>query len=385
MKIKLSVVVLLILISGLMACTPTAPTAAPSPTARPEQQPASQVQWEKVLKDARAEGKLTIATAGGAPGLNAAIAKYWSDKFGVEVEWLIGASGTAVIEKINRERRAGIYSADIISIGTQPYFQLGLEPITDPVQPMLVLADSKDTSKFLQGKPPFVDAPDSRVALFMLSAQSIPVINTDMVKKGEIASIRDFVNPKWKGKVVYRDTSVTGPGLYWYRMVLKNVFPNEAEGRAYFREMAKGMEVTTRDVRQLTEWVAKGKFAIALGLNMEIPLQFMQEGAPVDLLDTPEPRRLASGLSAWHATKNAPHPAATQLWANWALSKEGLTAMSQMSGLNTVRGDIPPPAGQHPLINPRPGDYMTDKAEAMEGLQYLKMIKEDFAPLFGQP
>lgn len=384
MRVKLFVTAILALAGFLGACT--SPVAAtPTPVSTPgATQTAWQAQWDQLLKNARAEGTLVIATAGSSPELNAAINKYWTDKYGVNVQWLIGASGTEVVEKIRRERQASVYSTDIISIGTQPFFQAGLEPITSPVQPLLILPDTKDNSKFFGGSPPFTDAPDSRVALFMIAAQSVPVINTDLVKKGEIKSIRDFVNPKWKGKIVYRDTSITGPGLYWYRMVLKYVFPDEASGRAYFREMGNGMEVTSRDVRQLTEWVAKGKFAIALGLNMEIPLQFIKEGAPVDLLDSPEPRRLSSGLSAWHVTQNAPHPAAAQLWANWALSKDGLTAMSQMSGVNTIRTDVPPPPGQHPLINPRPGDYMTDKAEALEGLQYLKMIKEDFSPLFGR-
>lgn len=392
MKTKIFIFVLLVLVFALMACsavTTVSPTVNPpaktavastSPTAKPADW---QANWDQLLKDARREGRLNYYwTGSGPPELKDALTKYWKDNFGVEIEYVTGPAGD-VLAKILIERRAGIYNVDIASYGLQPYFQANLKDETDPLEPLLILPDAKDTSKFVGGKLPFMDE-DTHNAGYIMSPTSLPVINTDAMKMGGIKSIREFADPKWKGRIVYLDSSVTGPGLYWYRMVLKYVFPTESEGRTYFKQMASGMDTLSRDYRIMTEWVARGKFDIALGMTMDQPLAFMKAGAPVGLLDTPEPRRVSTSWGAYNILTKQPHPAAAKLWANWIFSKEGLSLISKYSGLPTVRTDVPPPPDMNPLLVPRNNDYVADLPEAMEANKYLRMIKEDFYPLFSK-
>lgn len=388
MNPKLSLVVLLALLAVLVACKTAAvpsPTAASSPTAKSAETSAQnapwQQSWDKLLKDARAEGTINLWVGGsGREGIRANMAKVFNDKFGVETQWETG-SGSDVVVKLKAQRNAGLYNADILMLGLNTYYTSDLKPITDPMEPLLILPEVKDPSKFFAGKLPWGD-PDTHVLAFGMGPTSIPVINTNLVKKGDISSIRDFVNPKWKEKIVYSDSRTGGPGVYWYRMVLKYAFPTEEEGRAYFRELAKNALVPTRDYRLMTEGIAREKYAIGLGMTMDSPLTFIENGAPIELLDTPEPRRVSNNWAVINTFKNRPHPAATQLFINWVLSKEGLTEISRIAMMGTTRVDIPAPPGLHPLLMPRKGDYVSDAAESQETEKYMKMYTEDFAALY---
>ncbi len=388
MNRKLSLVIIMALVAVLVACVRSAtpsPTAVPSPavksTEKSAQSAAWQGDWDKLLKDARSEGVLNLWVGGsGREEIRTNIARTFKEKFGVDTEWETG-QGSDVVTKLKAQRNAGLYNADILMLGLNTYYTSELKPITDPMEPLLILPEVKDPRNFFAGKLPWGD-PDTHVLAFGMGPTSIPVINTDLVKKGEISSIKDFLNPKWKGKIIYFDSRTSGPGVYWYRMVLKNVFPTEEEGRAYFRELAKNAESNTRDYRLMTEGIARGKYAIGLGMVMEQPLDFMKNGAHIDLLDTPEPRRVSNNWAVINTFKNRPHPAATQLFINWVLSKEGLTQVSNISMMGTTRVDIPTPPGLHPLLMPRKGDYVSDPAESQETDKYIKMIKEDFATLY---
>ncbi len=91
----------------------------------------------------------------------------------------------------------------------------------------------------------------------------------------------------------------------------------------------------------MAQWLAQGKYAISIGVASEHVLPLEEAGAPVTTARPKEGAYLTSGSFAFGMVKNPPHPNATRLFVNWALSKEGQTAYSREVRQHGVRVDVP--------------------------------------------
>ncbi len=133
----------------------------------------------------------------------------------------------------------------------------------------------------------------------------------------------------------------------------------------------------SRDVRQVTEAMVKGKFAIAWGLTSAELKAFQEEGLGKNVkpifLDASAP--VIRGV---YLMNRAPHPNAAKLFLNWFLAKEGQTAWSKNVLINSRRTDVAPTDTELYVDPNKSYPVLLDTEETMnkplEIVEYLKNV-----------
>lgn len=373
------IVTILFVNSVLSGCSKPPPTPVTGPPASAPKERAWEERWDKLLAEARREGTLVIYTTGSNEGA-AFLTRAFRQKYGINIDIIVGR-GDDLMAKIQKERQAGIHWADVLIMGGSTTALL-IKPlnITVPIEPMLILPEVKDSSKWFEGRLPLQDKAGHGFG-FELSPSGMSVINTDLVKKGEISGIRDFLNPKWKGWIVLNDPTISGTGNMFYQVVLNDRLLGMEKGRSYMRELAKSVAVVTRDHRQFMEWIARGKYPIGVGASNKVVSEFIEAGAPIEFLDAKEPRMVGPGWALLTVVKDAPHPNTAELFVNWLFTREVLSELVRIDQLSASRVDVSS-EGIPPLLKPRPGDIMVTE-EMQEGIgEMIRMAREDLAILF---
>ncbi|MEK7215320.1 MAG: extracellular solute-binding protein [Chloroflexota bacterium] len=165
-------------------------------------------------------------------------------------------------------------------------------------------------------------------------------INTEMVKDGEITNAQDLTNPKWKGKIITGDPRVNGAGSV-PASTLRTLF-----GDDIVKKIWKDQEPTlSRDNRQMTEFMVRGRYAIGIGVPTEnIFPEFLAQGLGKQLkyIEVEGMDQVSSGQDVLYYFDKAPHPSAAKLFINWFLTKEGQSVWAKLAPNNSRRSDVPP-------------------------------------------
>ena len=127
------------------------------------------------------------------------------------------------------------------------------------------------------------------------------------VEAGEIRFYWDFLQTKWKGKILSRDPKISGS----QRIGLRMYYHTPELGAEFIRRLYGEMDVTlTQELRQTTDWLASGKFAICFFCS-EI-LKAKGQGLPVDEFRTAkwkESRAISAGnMGSIVLPNQPPHP-----------------------------------------------------------------------------
>jgi ABC-type glycerol-3-phosphate transport system substrate-binding protein len=151
-------------------------------------------------------------------------------------------------------------------------------------------------------------------------------------------------------------------------------------GAEFIRRLYGEMDVTvTQELRQATDWLASGKFAICFFCS-EI-LKAKGQGLPVDEFRTAqwkESRAISAGsVGSLAMPSQPPHPNAARLFVNWLLSREGQTALQRTANTATnseesMRIDISK-------------DMVRSEVRRIDGVKYLLAEKPEFmdmAPIY---
>src|SRR3990167_7536618 len=172
-----------------------------------------EIQWNNALAAAKKEGKVVIYGSSPLPSINKAANQFqFTRKYGFTPEFIAG-SGSQMANKILTERRAGIYTTDILIVGMNTYFgQLKPPVIVAPLEPALILPEVIDPKLWYGGDLRWGDA-EHMVYMPLAYANMNIAINTELVKQGEISSYFDLLNPRWKGKILMNDPTIAGTGL----------------------------------------------------------------------------------------------------------------------------------------------------------------------------
>ncbi len=292
--------------------------------------------WKKTMDAAKDEGKVTIyTTASGSTRV--ALTKAFTKKYGIQLDLLVGR-GAETAEKLSVERRANIFTADLY-IGGSTTSTTSFKPkgFLAPLKPLLILPDVTNSKLWYGGGLFFTDKERQYVAIPVLTpANSYLAINTDLVKPGDIASYKDLLNPKWKGKIIMNDPTIAGAGSRWFAVVA-----DKYTGLDYMRHLAKQDLTITRDRRLQVEGLARGKYAIAIGSQPDELESLIKAGAPIKPLIPEEGTWLGGGPGCISYFDRAPHPSATKIFVNWLMSKEGQTVYSKAVGAQSARLDVP--------------------------------------------
>lgn len=320
----------------LAACTPeTAPkpkAEAPRETKQPVAKADWEMKWDKLVEAAKKEGKVIVYTAG-AEDTRIAFGEGFKKKFGIDSEW-VGGRGPELSEKIMMERRAGLRVVDVLIGASQPAV-VTLKPAGALVrlEPELVLPEVTNPKAWLFGEFPWLDK-DHYTMSFLAYPDTSFVINMDYVKLEEVASFKDLLNPKWKGKLVMDDPTLPGSGASFF-IAVKRIM-----GLDYLRELAKQEPFLTRDRRLMIEWAARGKYPIGIAPHTPFIPEFQRAGIPLEIGRPKEGTYVSQGIGILSLLEGAPHPTAARVFANWILTKEAQTAHAKATLQQSFRDDI---------------------------------------------
>ncbi len=314
-KYLISVTLVVLFVFVGLACGGQATPASSS-------NPPWQDDWDKTLAAAKKEGSVVVYHAPFGEAREV-LQKVFKEKYGIHIEFLTGRTGD-LVSRIITERKAGIYSADMMITGLGSFFKL-ISPlkITVPLEPLLILPEVTDGSKWRPGKLPLADKAGTVVAM-SLSGLHYTAINTEMVKEGEIVSTEDVLNPRWKGKILINDPSIGGPGAEWFTYIMLGVY-GEDKGKEYMKRLADQAPAMIRDERLQVEWVAKGKYPLGIGGSPMTMEDFRDAGAPIAPVVPSEGTYFGAGIGYMVMLNHAPHSNAAKIFINWFLSREGQT------------------------------------------------------------
>ena len=338
---------------GDPTATPTvAPTATPPPQAAPTPDAAAlfEAEWAALIEAAQAEGQVVL-TFGGSAGRNfRPIADVFQEKFGVETVVATG-SGSAHVNRVLAEQTAGRYLVDAMYGGaTSVNTRMIPANALDPIAELFIRPDVLDQSLWFGGRHWYADPGQEYIFAFAAVPEPMTLgmrYNTDLVTQEDIDgfnSVFDYLDPKWKGKIVSLNPTAGGSGNTYY-----TVYVHPDIGREWTEAFfSPDLAVTFSDSRTfMVDGLAKGKFHIALGGALTDLDSLATLGAPVKRLlkDFKEGAELSasSSLDLITRPKNAPNPNAAKLWVNWWLSQEGQTLMHTLAEIEpepTLRLDV---------------------------------------------
>lgn len=315
-----------------------------------------EAEWEQVQKEARKEGRIVLFTGVGTE-MRQAFAEALKE-YGLELVSLSGRGGE-MVEKMLRERKAGIYNVDFYISGHSTIVtQMKPAGLLASLEPLLILPEVKDPRMWYKGELPFVDKEKTLLNFSAYPSGEIHV-NTDLVKPGDINSLEDLLSPRWQGKIIMDDPTVPGRGNQWAAVATITM------GEDFIRQLAKQKPLLTRDKRQQIDWVAKGRYPVGISVYPDQFREYKKAGAPVGEILLKNSLYLTAGYGYVVHIDRSPRSNASRVFLNWLLSKKGQMLWDRVMESQSARVDVP-------------ADHLKEKGllTRQAGVDYLETLNE---------
>jgi iron(III) transport system substrate-binding protein len=322
--------------------------------------------WEQTLAAARKEGQVNVYIY----RYEGLLREFKREFPGINVVSVTGR-GSELTNRIMAERRADRYIADVYSGGTNSlYNTLYKGKALDPLQPLLILPEVTDLSKWYGKEHRYADPEGKYIFAFIGSPSNAQLAyNTKLVNPKEFKSYTDVINPKWKGKIVSLDPRDTGLGatmqFYYYSPEI---------GPEFMKKFFGGMDITyAKNFQQMTNWLAQGKYAICMGCKDS--QRAKNQGLPVDDFDTThwkEGSSFSAGGGSVSYMNQAPHPNAAKVFLNWFLSRKGQIALQKL-------GDVDDPANSRRIDIPK--EDIPPENRLQPGMKYFDVVKPEYGDM----
>lgn len=292
--------------------------------------------WDATLAAAQAEGKLVVA---GPPSqeLRRTLPDAFKARYRIAIDY-IGGRSTELATRLRAERQAGIRSLDVVFAGNESMALVFYgEKMLQPLKPVLLLPEVLDSQNWKKGTLWFSDPEGQYILRLSNTVTTMFHINTQEVKPGELRSVKDLLDPKWKGKIALQDPTISGSGsnqaahLYYQH------------GEDFVRRLyVEQKPMISRDTRQITDGLARGAYPITLGAEDAEVEKLRQEGLPLAILNTLTDLygEVSASFGQVGIIDSAPHPNAAKIFANWIASKEGSEVFNRAMGTAPTRSDI---------------------------------------------
>ena len=305
--------------------------------------PGWKADWEQTLAAAKKEGEISFYGSQGYEKVFEVFQKRYPE---IKVNAVTNMRGSEHGARVMTERRAGKYLVDLFINGVVTPIQVYLKAnILEPIRPALILPEVVDESKWWEGKHHYADPDGKYIFIFQGNVHGGEnAYNTKFVNPKEIKSYWDFVDPRWRGKIVAYDVSRVSTVAH----ALRFLFNHPDLGPEFVRRFFGEMDITySRDERQMIDWLGTGKFHLAFFVT-DIE-EAAKQGLPVKFFDPGQFKEgafVGPSQGGVNLFKNAPHPAAAKVAINWLLSREGQDtyqkAFAQQHDIRqSMREDIP--------------------------------------------
>ena len=322
-------------------------------------------EWKKVVEAARKEGKV-VMTADPSEFYRKVFVLPFEKKYPeIKIEYT-GMNGRDFRPRLLQERKVGQYLWDVRVSGINPEtYDMKDEGFFDPVRP-LIIPEIADDSKWHGGFAyTFTDKEQKHFPTALYFAEYRILINRDFISETQLSSSRQLLDPQLKGKISILNPK-SGSGLAAVAQ-LYTLF-----GDKFVRDLfQKQGIVSTSDKRQQVDWLARGKYPVALGMEQGFLLDFQKKGVGQNV--KPVPSSQDDSLKVVHLVNKAPHPNAARVYVNWILSEEGQRDIVKGTEGISMRKDVDPPGKEKTSdpLSPAHKRLYEEKADIREKVQEL--------------
>lgn len=325
----------------LYGCTPaTTPPPAPlstqsAPVAAAQTKPATpptsseDAGWAQVVSDAKKEGKVTLYSFRFTGEIGDAVRRGFENRYGIKAD-IVAGLGSVHFERLKSEQAAKKNIADTYDTALTFVNLAKGEGLTQSWGDLPVLSEKGIWDPF-----PRIDSEGHMMAIGQ-GWFNIYVNTNQVIPADEPKSYKDFLLPRWKGKVVVGHPATTPNTVLLYMIGKKYGFLDDS----YFKQLAANGAIVAPNVREAGNKLMTGEASFQMvGANITHNI-FIKEGSPAKVLTTEEGsiRYLLNPLTL---VRGAPHPNAARVFMNWFLSKEGQSIYHQAAASPSLRQDVP--------------------------------------------
>lgn len=335
-------------------------------------------EWDRTLRAAKNERLVVVYASSPAPALKEIITVV-KKKFGLDLD-IVSGTGPQLRGKILQERANGLYLADVLMSATNTTFGV-IKPsgALDPWKDALILPEVLDPKVWYGGELPWLDK-ERMVFNYTSYPSSMIAVNNKLVNPRDIKSYYDLLDAKWKDKILMNDPTITGSAFNAFSSLLLNKILD----LDFFRQLVSQQTHMLRDQRLQVDWVARGKYPIALWPRSGDVAEFQEAGAPIALVDVKEGTYLSEAIIA--LMNRSPHPNAARIFINWVLTREPQTMLQNYLQKQSGRLDVPAD-GLDQLKIRKPGEKYFMSANASEEWivkeqqRYIEIARDIFGHL----
>jgi iron(III) transport system substrate-binding protein len=216
-----------------------------------------------------------------------------------------------ILSRTLTEARAGRHAFDVVQVDLSYGYQLLNANL---VHPHAV----DDRNRFFDGT---YDPDGYWHSMYYLTTALI--YNTNSVKPEQVPkSYEDLLQPAWKGKMLF------DPEAGYILAAMEAAWGRE-KAVAYLTKLSKQDISYRRGGTLTTQVVSSGEYPIGIAINGETSAAIRQKGAPLGFKVLVPTIVKPEGL---FVAKNAPHPHAALLFAEWVLSDEAQSFLAGTLG-----------------------------------------------------
>jgi iron(III) transport system substrate-binding protein len=267
---------------------------------------------QRLLEKARQEGTVSVYTSL-ATKESTPLAKAFEKKYGIKVE-LWRATSDKVLQRAITEGQAKRTIADVVETN-------GPE--------VEMMAREKLLSEFYS--PHLADLPLSAIGPNRLWVSDrlnffVVAFNTNKVRREDLPKhYEGFLDPKWKGQIGIEATDAE-----WMATIIKSL--GNERGMKLFERLSDMRPDVRKSHILLAEMVGAGEVPVALTVYNSEAESLKRRGGPIDWAPVEPVVGRPQGLAVM---KNAPHPHAALLFADYILSPEGQELYRSMGRIPT--------------------------------------------------
>jgi iron(III) transport system substrate-binding protein len=297
----------------------------------------------RLLERAKQEGTVVLYTSL-APTESKPLADAFEKKYGVKVE-LWRALSDKVVQRTVTEAQGKRNAVDVVETNGPEMEMIAREKVLAPF-----------------ASPHVADLPAQAIPkhrLWMPDRLNFFVVgyNTQKVQRSEIpATYEGFTDPKWKGRIGLEATDSE-----WMGALLSTW--GERKGMDYFQKLSAMKPDMRKGHVLLAELIAAGEVPVGLTMYNANIISLKRKGAPIDFVPVQPVAARPQGIGL---ARNAPHPAAALLFADFVLSPEGqklFESLGRVPASTQVKSEL----NNFPFV-------MTDPAHVLDQSQKWEKI-----------
>lgn len=327
---------LLTIVGLTAACTPSSPPESLNPQS--DHLEPWQESWQQTIGSAKKEGQLLVSYTLSRGSPRPAFDEFERAFPGISVDYQEFTTASLLVPKIIQEQKAGIYSWDLCFLtGARLVPQLRDGGALDPLKPVIFHPEALSENSWYEGfEGGFLDKEKELAFATALNVEGQTWINTDQVKDGELKTVEDLLDSKWRGKIAIssKDSGFTISPAASLRLQY---------GDGYLKRLFVDQQPTPfRDNYQIADGLVRGKFALGLGVVTDDLEKMQAAGVGFNVKPTHlSALEYLNKGSIITLLRHAPHPHTAKLFINWFLTREGQTAFVKSTRINSRRADVP--------------------------------------------